>query len=74
MSVISYPKRIILEEIGKNQCHGYILAQKLDIPISSIYEHLKELREANLIKSSKKGRRIIYQLTSKGNMLLKAIE
>jgi len=74
MSVISHPKKIILQEIKTNQCHGYLLAQKLDVPISSIYEHLKELREAKLIKSTKVGRRRIYQLTDKGKMLLKAIQ
>ena len=74
MSVISHPKKMILQELQKNQCHGYTLAQKLNMPLSSIYEHLKELREAGLVKCSKEGRRKIYQLTDKGEMLLKAIE
>jgi DNA-binding PadR family transcriptional regulator len=74
MSVVSQTKKIILQEIKGNTYHGYILSKKLNIPISSIYEHLKELREARLIKYSKEGRRKIYQLTDKGKMLLKAIE
>ena len=74
MSVISHPKEIILHELQKNQCHGYRLAQKLNMPLSSIYEHLKELREAGLVKYAKEGRRKIYQLMEKGEMLLKAIE
>lgn len=74
MSVVSQTKKIILQEISDNQFHGYILAKNLDLPLSSIYEHLKELREAGLVKYSKEGRRKIYQLTDKGKMLLKAIE
>jgi len=74
MSVISHPKKIILKEIQDDSCHGYTLAQKLNMPLSSIYEHLKELREVGLVKCSKEGRRKIYQLTDKGKMLLKAIE
>ena len=74
MTIISNPKRKILEEIKRNPCHGYVLSQKLKIPLASIYEHLKELREKKLIEPTDKGGRRTYKLTEKGKMLLKAIE
>jgi DNA-binding PadR family transcriptional regulator len=74
MSIISQTKKKILLEIKDNTFHGYILSKKLEIPISSVYEHLKELREAGLIEYKEEDRRKIYQLTEKGLMLLKAVE
>lgn len=74
MVIISTPKRKILEEIKRDPCHGYTLSQKLNIPLASIYEHLKELREKKLIEPTVEDRRKIYRLTEKGKMLLKAIE
>ena len=74
MTIISNTKRKILEEIKRNPCHGYVLSQKLKIPLASIYEHLKELREKKLIEPTDKDGRRIYRLTEKGKMLLKAIE
>lgn len=75
MSIISNTKKRILMQLKENECHGYILAQKLDIPLASIYGHLKELREAGLIEYVKeKDRKKIYQLTEKGTSLLKLID
>jgi DNA-binding PadR family transcriptional regulator len=74
MSIISLPKKRILEELKQNTSHGYVLSQKLNLPLSSIYEHIKELREAKLIDIEEKERRKIYRLTEKGEMLLKALE
>ena len=74
MVIVSTPKKKILEEIRCKPCHGYILSKKLNIPLASIYEHLKELREKKLIESKIEDRRKIYHLTEKGKMLLKALE
>ena len=74
MSVVSQTKKVILQEIHNNQFHGYVIAKNLNLPLSSIYEHLKELRQAGLVKYSKQGRRKIYQLTDKGIMLLSTVE
>lgn len=74
MTIISNTKRKILEEIKRNPCHGYVLSQKLKIPVTSVYVHLKELREKKLIESTDKDGRRTYKLTEKGKMLLKAIE
>lgn len=74
MTIISNSKRKILEEIKRNPCHGYVLSQKLKIPVASVYVHLKELREKKLIEPTNKDGRRIYKLTEKGEMLLKAVE
>ena len=74
MTIISSSKRKILEEIKRNPCHGYVLSQKLKIPVASVYVHLKELREKKLIEYTDSNDRKIYRITEKGEMLLKAIE
>ena len=74
MSIISKTKLKILEELKKNPDHGYTLSQNLELPLTFIYQHLKELREAGLIGIEEKERKKIYHLTEKGEMLLKALE
>jgi len=74
MSVVSNPKKRILQEIRQNPSHGYTMSQKVNLPLSSIYEHLKELTEAKLVTYAEEDRRKIYQLTEKGKMLLRALE
>jgi DNA-binding PadR family transcriptional regulator len=75
MNIVGKTKKQILGEIQNNPTYGYKLAQKLDIPLSFIYEHLKELREAGLIEYVKEeDRKKIYQLTEKGALLLKVID
>lgn len=74
MGIVGQRKRRILKEIKRNPSHGYAISRKLKIPISSIYEHLKDLREHGLIESKKEKRRKVYRLTKKGEMLLKALE
>ncbi len=74
MNIVGKTKKQILKELQDNPSHGYSLANKLDIPVSFIYEHLKELREAELIEYVEEDRKKIYHLTKKGIMLLKAIK
>jgi len=74
MAIISNPKKRILLELYRHTCHGYALSKKLDLPLASIYEHLKELREKDLITCVEMDRRKNYQLTEKGKLLIKVIE
>jgi len=74
MSIVSSTKKKILDEIRSNPTHGYEISKKLGIPISSVYEHLKELREHGLIEYEQSGRRNVYRLTEKGKLLLKALK
>lgn len=55
---------------------GYKLSKTLDVPLSTIYGHLKEFRQRNLITpiNEKNERKIIYQLTEKGKRVLQVIK
>lgn len=70
MAIISKTKLKILKELAKNPAHGYVLAKKLNITISSIYAHLSELEKAGLITCEVSKRRKIYHLARKGKRLL----
>ncbi len=72
--VIGSTKEKILKEVGKGPIHGYGLAKRLGIPLSSVYEHLKDLREGGFVELRKKSRKKVYLLTDKGEHLLKALE
>jgi DNA-binding transcriptional ArsR family regulator len=74
MGILGPTKEKILREIGRGPVHGYALAKRLGISLSSAYEHLRDLREGGLVEARDKGRRIVYTLTDKGRHLLKALE
>ena len=73
MSIISKPKLTILQELSKQSLHGYALAKKLNITISSVYAHLSELQEYGLVTHTISERRKIYSLTPKGKKLLELL-
>ena len=73
MGIISSTKERILREIGRGPVHGYALSKALGISLSSVYEHLRDLREAGLVAAAGRGRRRVYSLTEKGKHLLKAL-
>lgn len=73
MRILASRKKKILEIIEKGSAHGYRIADELQIPLSSVYEHLRDLREHGLIQARQQGRRRIYRLTEKGKLLLKAL-
>ncbi|AKG91964.1 Transcriptional regulator PadR-like family [Geoglobus ahangari] len=73
MAIISKAKFEILKELSKSPQHGYALAKKLNITISSVYTHLSELEEGGFIEHEVSKRRKIYRLTEKGEQLLKLL-
>jgi DNA-binding PadR family transcriptional regulator len=73
MGIIGTTKERVLREIGKGPVHGYTLAKRLGISLSSIYDHLRDLREGGLVMATGRGRRRVYTLTEKGKHLLKAL-
>jgi len=73
MKIIGKRKLRILEEIEKNPSHGYELANRLGVSLSSIYEHLKDLREYKLVEVEEQEKRKVYRITEKGRYLLKAL-
>lgn len=74
MGLIGSTKEKILTEIGKGPVHGYELANRLGISLSSVYEHLKDLRASGLVEIREEDRKRVYLLTDKGRHLLKALE
>jgi DNA-binding PadR family transcriptional regulator len=61
-------------ELSERSMHGYELALTLKIPVTGIYQHLKELSEDGLIQSSASGRRKVYSLTERGKKLAEVIK
>ncbi|KXA92034.1 hypothetical protein AKJ65_08135 [candidate division MSBL1 archaeon SCGC-AAA259E19] len=74
MTIIGSTKKKLLEAIGKEPSHGYELSERVGISKSSAYDHLADLCEDGFIKFEKRGRRKVYELTSKGGKLLEALE
>ena len=72
--IIGPTKKRILKEINKGPIHGYGLADRLEISLSSAYEHLKDLREGGFVEIRETGRKKVYFLTDRGKHLLKALE
>jgi DNA-binding PadR family transcriptional regulator len=73
---IGETKEKILYSLEKHPSHGYELSKTLDVPLSTIYGHLKEFRQRKLINSVEDihERRIIYELTEKGKRVLQVIK
>ena len=74
MSIVSSPKKKILYELSNGPKHGYKIAKLTNLPMGSIYDHLAELVEGGfIIYIEDKGKKI-YQMTKKGELLLKALD
>jgi len=65
-------KIAILQEIQDEPLHGYALADRLGVRGSTIYEHLEALTENGYLESEEDGRRTVYHLTEKAELILKA--
>ena len=74
MGILGPTKEKILREIDRETIHGYELAKRVRISLSSVYEHLSDLRRFKLVETKLTGRRRIYVLTDKGKHILKALE
>ena len=74
MGILGSTKERILREIGRGPVHGYELAKRLGISLSSVYEHFRDLRESGLVEAAGRGRRRVYSLTEKGKHLMKALK
>ena len=72
--ILQKTKKRILKELQNGELHGYGIARRLNLPVTGIYQHLKDLSEDRLIVSTVKGRRIMYSLTKKGESLLELID
>ena len=62
----------ILRELRDKPLHGYALADRLGVRGSTIYEHLETLKENGYLESEEDGRRTVYTLTEKAELVLQA--
>jgi DNA-binding PadR family transcriptional regulator len=62
----------LLQAIGEGTTHGYALSKKLGVRCSTIYEHLEQLEEEGYLESEMEGRRRVYSLTRKGELIVEA--
>ena len=69
---IGMTKQKILIHIEEQDSYGYIIAEELDIPVSTVYGHLKDLYKKEIIYRKRKNsdRQIYYSLTEKGKRLV----
>jgi DNA-binding PadR family transcriptional regulator len=73
--VLQKTKLQILELLTKEPLHGYGLAKRLKVSISSIYSHLNELEDKGFIQILKKEeKRVYYVITERGRSLLSLLK
>lgn len=63
----------ILKALGNEPLHGYALARRLNVTISSIYNHLSELEGGGIAEHYETDKKKVYKLTEKGVRVVKAI-
>ena len=75
MALIGQTKMEILRLLEESPHHGYQLHKKLNITTSTIYRHLEELEEANVVREfeTNDNTRIKYALTERGEELLQLL-
>jgi predicted transcriptional regulator len=74
MELIGSTKKKILLEIAKKPSYGYQLAISLTLPLSTIYGHLKDLQQLDLIEKKICDKQIVYGLTDRGKTFVKVIQ
>ncbi len=73
MAIIGATKAKILHELSGQKMHGYLLAKQAGVPVTGIYQHLRQLRDEGLVDFELAGRRKMYFLTRRGRNLLEVI-
>lgn len=71
---ITDAKREILALLHSNPRHGYAIAKELGKQPPTVYEHLQALEDSGYVKSEEEGRRRIYSLDEKGELLIQMEE
>jgi DNA-binding PadR family transcriptional regulator len=69
---LTEPKLQILRLLSEDPSHGYVISNELGRHGSTVYEHLHELEEEGYIEGEEDGRRIVYSLNEKSELILKA--
>ena len=78
MSLIGETKISILRELSESPCHGYDLHKTVGVTTSTIYQHLNELEDAEMVKSrplkDDNRDKTMYHLTERGEKLLELLD
>jgi DNA-binding PadR family transcriptional regulator len=74
LAILKATKRRMLMRLRESSLHGYELAREVDIPVTGIYQHLRELEAEGLITYKKVNRRKVFSLTEKGTRLIDVLE
>lgn len=69
MGFLTGTKADILRILSRGPNHGYAIARELKLTLSTVYEHLKEFEDNNLVTSEQEGRRREVRLTARGRTL-----
>lgn len=72
--ILKVTKRRILARLRDGGLHGYQLAKDVDMPVTGIYQHLRELEAEGLITYKRIDRRKVFFLTEKGTKLIDILE
>jgi DNA-binding transcriptional ArsR family regulator len=65
-SALAEPTRLfILYALAEQPCNGTELTQKLELPQPSISRHLKILRDAGLVRATRQGMTVQYELSDR---------
>jgi DNA-binding MarR family transcriptional regulator len=65
-------KKRVMRAIAEEPKHGYTLANELSVRGSTMYEHLEQLEKHEYVTGEQDGRRTVYSLTKKGQLIIKA--
>jgi len=72
LKAIAHPARLkMLEGLIKNECNVTLIQKKLELPQSTISQHLKILKNAGIIKGRREGTKICYSVVN--NRVIKII-
>jgi DNA-binding PadR family transcriptional regulator len=72
MVALTEAKLRVLRLLNDSPSHGYALASELGVQGPTIYQHLQELEDEGYVESEEDGRRRVYSLTDKGELIIEA--
>lgn len=74
MSLIGESKtKIVLHIDNVGETYGYAISKELNMSNASIYQHLSDLEEYDILLSKRDEERRIYELTDEGEKLVEIL-
>ncbi|MCK4538132.1 MAG: winged helix-turn-helix transcriptional regulator [Candidatus Krumholzibacteria bacterium] len=63
LKAVAHPARMeIIDRLQRNGCNVSLIQKKLELPQSTISQHLKILKNAGIISSRRDGTRVCYKI------------